>query len=68
MSVSPQTTAARSEAAMLADWERAVAPNAELNNELERIRRVACSGNFNRQLRRQEATAAACARQQFSYS
>ena len=68
MSVRPQTTAARTEAAMLADWERAVAPNAELSNELDHIRRVACSGNFNKQLLRQEATAAACARQQFSYS
>ena len=68
MSVRQQTTAARTEAAMLADWELAVAPNAELSNELERIQRVACSGNFNKQLRRQEATAAACARQQFSYN
>ena len=61
MSVCPQT-AARSEAAMLADWERAVAPNVELSNELEHIRRVAYSGNFNRQLRLQKATAASCAR------
>ena len=46
----PQTTGARSEGAMMADWERATSKDGGFAEEMERIRHEALRGNFERQL------------------